>query len=95
MVLLPVAGECCSLDILQNGVAVLGKTPAADHIQTWLSMLERNIPVSANSFQAVHQLLHGLSVSTLVNELKGVVQQLLSQGSTQGSTQLQLSLIHI
>ncbi len=76
-------------DILQNGVALLGKQPTANQLQTWFTMLERGIPISADSLQAVHQLLYGSSVNTLVNELKALVQQLLaqSQGNTGTSAQ--------
>ncbi len=62
-------------DILQNGMHVLGKQPTEAQQQTWMTMLERGVPINQATFQAVHQVLYGQSVSSLVDALKGMIQQ--------------------
>jgi len=65
-------------DILQNGVQLLGKQPTPEQQQSWLTMLERGIPITASTHQAIHQLLYGQSISQLIDNFKGLVAQYLS-----------------
>lgn len=60
-------------DTMAKGVQLLGRSPSMDMANSWMNMLERNIPANQATLTAVHQINNGPAINQLLTNLQEAI----------------------